>query len=227
MTSWLQEFHDFTKKADPVDHYLMDSAWKSSTGIVNGTSKGLVRVGNALGVNTSIPQMGANTSQKDKESFGRWGENTLGTAGAIIGGGYALGGSGAGAGSGAVAEGGGTALGTGAGYTVPGVAGEGGGAVVGADSLGGAAGTSGASSAFNPEGLDASASAGNLDIPGGGGSKSAAGMNWQQLLGKGMSGMGQQGGGRQPIAAVDFGAQDAQQQAYAMKLAKALKQYGE
>lgn len=114
MSSWLGQFHDFTKKYDPLGHALVDLAHKSSTSLVNETSKGLSKVGGALGISTALPDYWTNQSQKDKDNFSRWGENTLGSAAAIYGGMSALGGSGSGASSlGGYAEQGGGFVGNG------------------------------------------------------------------------------------------------------------------
>jgi hypothetical protein len=105
MSSWLGKFHDFTKKYDPLGHALVDAAWKTSTKTVNESSRAMRKAGDAVGVDTTLPAYGEQLSQKDKDSFSRWGENTLGAAGAIYGAGAALGGSGGAAGGGSSSAG--------------------------------------------------------------------------------------------------------------------------
>lgn len=144
MSSWLQKFHDFTGEYDPLNHALVDGIWKSSTGLVNETSRGLVKGGEKLGINTSVPEYGRDLSQKDKDSFSRWGENTLGSIAAIYGGMSALGGDAAGAGAGGATEGLGGAAGGGAG----GYAEAGGGFVGNGEFLGPHSGLSGS---MNPQ----------------------------------------------------------------------------
>lgn len=158
MSSWLGQFHDFTKKYDPLGHALVDGAWKSSTKLVNETSKGLSKVGGALGISTKLPDYGTALSQKDKDSFSRWGENTLGSVAALYGGASALGGSGSAAsgGSGALGSSGvpwaaGVDAGAG-GASGLGYAEAGGGFVGNAGAEGGAGSFFGSgSSAFNPQ----------------------------------------------------------------------------
>jgi hypothetical protein len=110
MSSWLGQFHKFTKKYDPLGHALVNLAHKSSTKTVNETSRGLSKAGDAVGISTKFPDYWKDQSQKDKDSFNRWGENTLGAAALIYGGMSAL--SGAGGGSSGAAAGGSSGAGT-------------------------------------------------------------------------------------------------------------------
>lgn len=118
MSSWLGQFHDFTEEYDPLGHALVDGAWKSSTKLVNETSRGLVKGGEKLGIDTSVPEYGRDLSQKDKDSFSRWGENTIGAAGLLYGGASALGEGGSSAGG--LGSGDGAFLGEGVSSGVPG-----------------------------------------------------------------------------------------------------------
>lgn len=205
MSSWLGQFHDFTKKYDPLGHELVNGMWKSSTGIVNESSRAMQKLGDKWGINTKIPEYGKNLSAKDKGSFNRWGENTIGGVGAVLGGGYALGGEAAGgAGAGGIGEVGAGGLGTLGG-------GVGGG---GASSIGGGGAAAGASGM--PLGAGGYAEAGGgyvADAPGGGfswlngdgtsgmtgllGQGGSSGGLMQQLAQQGGSGGGQQGGQQQ------------------------------
>jgi hypothetical protein len=186
MSSWLGQFHDFTKKYDPLGHELVNGMWKSSTGIVNESSRAMQSLGEKWGINTKIPEYGKNLSQKDKESFNRWGENTIGAAGAVIGGMYAAGGEGAAAGGGAV-EGGGAAGGLGAGNGA--FLGEGVPSGIGA--WDGAAGGSGLG--FNPNGMPEGSSLAS-DFPTQGMGKGGMG-NIGSMFGQG-NGQSQQSGGQ-------------------------------
>lgn len=191
MSSWLGKFHEFTKKYDPAGHYAIDHAWKSSTKLVNETSRGLQNWGDKWGINTDIPEYGKNLSEKDKNSFSRWGENTIGVAGLIYGGLSALGeaGSGAAGGSagggaagGAAAVGGGGAAAGGGGAAAGGAYTEAGGAVV-SDAAGGGFTWTGSGGGLGSTGAGGSGSTGVLGQGG-------AGFNWQKMM-QGMS-QGQQ-----------------------------------
>jgi hypothetical protein len=172
MSSWVGKFHDFTKKYDPLGHALVDAAWKTSTKTVNESSRAMVKAGDKLGVNTDIPEYGRELSQKDKNSFSRWGENTLGSVAALWGAGAAAGAMGGGSA--------GTAAGTGA-------AAEGGtGAALGGTGAA-AGGGSGATGAFGASGVPW---AGGVDAGAGG----ASGLGYAEA-GGGFVGNGAAGGG--------------------------------
>lgn len=116
MSSLFGKVHDFTEKYDPFGHALVDGAWKSSTKLVNESSRAMVKAGEKVGVNTDIPEYGLMTSEKDKGSVNRWGDNTVGVAGLLYGAGSGLesfGGEGAGAGAGGYSEAGGGFVGNG------------------------------------------------------------------------------------------------------------------
>lgn len=92
------KFHKLTKKFDPLGHYAVNGAWKSSTKLVN-------QLGKATGWDWLENQSG-----KDQGDIDRWLENTGAGVGAVFGAMYgagALGGSGGGA-AGAGAGGGAT-----------------------------------------------------------------------------------------------------------------------
>lgn len=96
----INDFHDSSKKWDPITHYTLDATHKASTKSVQETSRGFGY------------DHGVDMANKDEADFGRWGGNTLGAAAAIYGGMSAYG---AGAGEGAAAGGGGGAGEAGAG----------------------------------------------------------------------------------------------------------------
>lgn len=228
MSSWLGKFHDFTKKYDPLGHEIANSAWKSSTKLVNESSRAMENIGDKWGINTEIPEYGKNLSEKDKGSFNRWGENTIGGIGAVLGGMYALGGE---AGAAGGSAGGGAAGGTGAlgyglegtaGYTIPSAGGGGGAAAAGGMPLGaggyaeqgGGYVADGSGGGFNW--LNGDGSTGSTGMLGQGGQ----GMNWQDMLQQ-QSGQKQQqqnyAGGRQNLPLYENEKTDQQ------KLAELLK----
>jgi hypothetical protein len=89
-------FHEFTKKYDPLGHYLVDWTRKSSAGTVNKTSKLLGDAADKVGINSSLPRYWQGKSERDYSDTDHWLENTAGSAAAIYGGMSALGGSGSG-----------------------------------------------------------------------------------------------------------------------------------
>lgn len=100
----INDFHDSSKKWDPITHYTLDWTHDASTKSVGETSHG---IGKLFG-DTWLGNAGKHWDQmadKDKADFGRWGGNTAMSAAAIYGamsGASALGGEGAaGGGSGA------------------------------------------------------------------------------------------------------------------------------
>lgn len=78
----INDFHESSKKWDPITHYTLDATHDLSTKSVGET-------GRLLGWDHLT-----NMANKDKADFGRWGGNTLGAAAAIYGGMSAAGGSG-------------------------------------------------------------------------------------------------------------------------------------
>lgn len=162
----INDFHESSKKWDPITHYTLDLTHDASTKTVGETSHG---IGKLFGDNF-IGRGGKHWDQmadKDKADFGRWGGNTLGAAAAIYGGMSAAGGSGAsslgsGAGSGGwMTGGGGSAAASGGGDTAAGTMasgmGEGGwlsgllGSGQSGGSGGGTGGQSGGGYAFSPQ----------------------------------------------------------------------------
>jgi hypothetical protein len=199
MSSWLGKFHDFTGKYDPLGHALVNGAWKTSTKLVNESSRGMVKAGDKLGINTSIPAYGRDTSQKDKGSFNRWGENSLGSAAAVVGAGYGAGYLGGGEGAGAagagaggaeagLGAGGATGAGTGAAYT------EAGGAVVSPTAGNGLAWTAGDAGTAGATGAQGTGAASNPWY------QKLAQMGMKQMAGGGGGSGGGGGGGNTPLA---------------------------
>lgn len=82
----INDFHDSSKKWDPITHYTLDATHDLST-------KSVGEMGRALGWDHLT-----NMANKDKADFGRWGGNTLGSAAAIYGGMSAYGAGGGGSG---------------------------------------------------------------------------------------------------------------------------------
>lgn len=92
---WINDFHDSSKKWDPLTHYTLDWTHDLSTKSVGETSHGIGK----LGGDTFIGDAGRHWDEmadKDKADFGRWGGNTLASAAAIYGGMSAAGGAGGG-----------------------------------------------------------------------------------------------------------------------------------
>lgn len=112
MGSWIGKLHDNTKWLP--EHYLLDAAHKSSTQTVSETSKLLGDGADSLGINSHLPRYWEGKANRDHDSFGTWGENTIGGIGTVLGGMYALGAGGTGGTVGGVAEGAGPAAGNGA-----------------------------------------------------------------------------------------------------------------
>lgn len=105
MSSFIGRVHDWkgSKWVDPVGWYSQDGAWKSSTRLVHETSDMLGDIGRKWGWNTDLQDWASGASQKDKNSIGRWGENTIGGIAAVLGAMYGasyLGGGEAGGGAG-------------------------------------------------------------------------------------------------------------------------------
>ena len=182
MSSWLGKFHDFTKKYDPLGHEIANGVWNSSTKLVNESSRAMQSTGDKWGWNTKVPEYGKNLSEKDKGSFNRWGENTIGGIGAVLGGMYAYGAAGAGG------SGGAGGAGAGAGYT------EAGGAVV-SDAAGGGFTWTGSGGGLGSTGAGGSGSTGLL---GQGGSSSGMSMLQRQMASKALTGGNQQQQQQQP-----------------------------
>lgn len=239
----LQQFHEGTKKWDPISHYSVEWPLKFGDWSVKKTSQGLSGAANSLGINSHLPDMVGQHAAQNEDNFGLSATRAGASAAAIYGGIYGLGGE---AGAGGAAEGGaaggvagtgeaGTALGAGTGYTMP--ATTAGGAEVGGGSM---LGTGAGYTTPAAGGLDGSTTGIYSEANGAGGSTAVDTGSYDtshmmgqlgQMLGNGMSSYGKQGGSRgggyQPIAAVDYGAGDQKQQQYAQMLARALKQYGE
>lgn len=179
MSSWLGKLHDKTKWLDPIGHYSLDAAHKTSTQTVSETSKLLGDGADSLGINSHLPRYWEGKANRDHDSFGTWGENTAGSAALIYGGLMGLGGSGGGTtGASSLGTGNGAFLGEGVASGVPAWDGAAGGMGLG----------------FNPSGF--TSPGGNLDIPGGSTGKMPGNI---QGFG-GMNNMGSmfgQGGGQQ------------------------------
>lgn len=235
MSSLVGKLHDwkYSKWIDPVGYYSQDLAHKSSSGLVNESSRAMQSIGDKWGWNTKVPEYGKNLSQKDKDSFGRWGENTIGGIGSVFGGMYALGGEAGAAGgaaggssAGGAAAGGaapnalGYGLGGTAGYTLPGSGGAAAGGAAGGG-LGGAYMEQGGGMVADAPGggfswLNSDGTSGATGALGQGGQ----GMNWQDMLQQ-QSGQKQQqqnyAGGRQNLPLYENEKTDQQ------KLAELLK----
>lgn len=179
----LNDFHDSTKKYDPLGHYSVENPMKSAHWLVEKSSKGLADAGIGEGFNTRLNQE-ANENGND---FGlgsqRMGLGILSVLGAMYGGSY-LGAGEAGAGGAGVGEAGGAAAGNGA-FLGEGVA-------SGIPAWDGAAGGMGlgvtGGGTFNPNGLPEGSSYAS-DFPTGGGSW------WQKLMSGGSGGSGGQSSG--------------------------------
>lgn len=165
----LDDFHDSTKKYDPLGHYAVELPLKAAHGIVEKGSKGLADVGIMPGFMNRL----SGEAEENKGNFGlgsqRMGLGIASVLGAMYAGGAMGGGSGAGAGA---AEGG-----AGGGFLGEGVA-------SGVPAWDGAAG--GAGLGFNAGGLPQGASMASDFPTQGGGLMSNLGS---------MGGMGGQGGG--------------------------------
>lgn len=226
----LNDFHDSTKKYDPLGHYSVENPMKSAHWLVEKSSKGLADAGIGEGFNTRLNQ----EADENGKDFGlgtqRMGVGIASVLAAMYGGEAAFGGGEAGAGAG------GTTGGFGTGESLGVLASDGGGGLLGGSGaaggfggdgmllsygdpgLGGAGGfagdgmltsyadptvtSSGLAGDFTPTGeLDASASLGNLDIPGSwkgetgtGGSSGGLLGYFQKLAGNTSSSGGSSGG---------------------------------
>lgn len=140
----INDFHDSTKKWNPLTHYALDLAHDSSTKLVGETSHMIGDVGG----NGKIGDFGRHWDEmadKDKADFGRWFGNTVGAAAAVYGGMSAAAGSGSGASTAGTGAGGWT-QGSGGMYTL---AGEGGGTTAATGLAEPAAGAGAGSGGFN------------------------------------------------------------------------------
>jgi len=222
---WLPEhinqFHEGTKKWDPVAHYAVEWPLKGADWLVGQSSQGLSGLGKWAGVNTHLPDMVKDHADENFGNFGlsatRAGAAALASYGGIAGAG-AYGAGGAAVGEGGTAgggllggaagtEGAPTALGYGlggtAGYTAPGT----GGAAIGG-TAGGLGGTTyleqGGGQVADKAGggfdwLNADGTSGTTGQLGQGGT----GMDWQSMMKQFMNsqnkGGGSQRGGRQNL----------------------------
>jgi hypothetical protein len=184
----LNDFHDSTKKYDPIGHYSVENPMKSAHWLVEKSSGGLADAGIGEGFNTRLNQ----EANENGNNFGlgtqRMGVGVGSVIGAMYGGSYLGGGSGSAGGGAGAAEGG---LGAGNGAFL----GEG--VASGIPAWDGAAGGMGLG--FNPNGMPQGSSLAS-DIPGGGTGKIPSNIlgGGRFGSGQGQSGMGMYGSTGQP-----------------------------